>query len=105
MDQLPAHRVRLFDHRSVVELRRRRINVTAGGDDERYILLAQLGRDGPHVLTFQVHVEDREVESAFLDLLESALHRIASSANGMTEGIEEILEHHGDQRLILDDQD
>src|SRR4051812_26984820 len=50
----PIDRVRLLDHRSIVELWRRRIHVAAGGDDERHVLLAKLGRDRPDVLALQV---------------------------------------------------
>ena len=64
-----------------------------------------LRRDRPDVLAFQVHVKDGEVEAASLDLLQRALNRIAGPSNRVAERIEEVLEHHGDERLVFDDQD
>src|SRR5579884_2926029 len=90
----------LLDHRRVVELGWRRIDVSARRNDERHILLAQLGRHRPNVLTLQIDVEDGEVETALLHLVQRALHRLAGAADLMSERIEKILEHHSDERLI-----
>src|SRR5689334_8076179 len=100
----PIDRVGLLDHWGIVELGRRRVDVTAGGDDERNVLLAEPGGDGPHILAFEVDVEDGEIEPALLDLVERALDRVAGPANLVTQRIEKILKHHGDERLVLDDQ-
>ena len=73
-------------------------------DHERHILLAQLARHGPDVLAFEVHIENGEVEPALLHLVERSLHRIARPADLVSERIEKILQHHGDERLIFDNQ-
>jgi hypothetical protein len=100
----PVDRVRLLDHRRVVELRRGRIDVTARRDHERNLLLAQPGRDRPDVLALEVHIEDGEVEPTFFHLFERALDRFAGAADLVAEGIEEILQHHCDEGFVLDDQ-
>jgi hypothetical protein len=53
----------------------------------------------------EVHVQDGEVELATADLLERGIDGIAIAADIMAERQDEILQHHGDEGLILDDQD
>ena len=51
-------------------------------------------------------VEDEPLIAMMLeDFLERALNAVAGTANRMTERIEEILEHHRDQRFVLDNED
>ena len=51
-------------------------------------------------------VEDEPLIAMMLeDFLERSLDRIARPPHLVTKGVEEILEHHCDQRLILNDQD
>jgi hypothetical protein len=50
-----------------------------------------------------LHVEDRDFEAAGLDVAKRRLDVIAASDDPVTERFEEILEHHRDQRLVLDD--
>ena len=88
----PVDRIGFLDHRCVVELRRRRIDVATGRNHERHILLAQPGRDRPHVLAFQVDVENGEIEPTFFHLVERAFDGVAGTADLMTQRVEEILE-------------
>src|SRR5689334_11854952 len=97
--------VGLLNHGRVIELGRRRIDVTTRRDHEWHVLLAECARNGPDVLALQVHVEDRKIEAAFLHLGECAFYGVAGPLDLMPKGIEEILEHHRNQRLILDDED
>jgi hypothetical protein len=99
------HRIGLLDDGHVGEFRRRRIDVTAGRDDERHVLLAQPRGDRPNALALQVHIEDRQVEAALVRHRERVRDRFACRGHRMTERLEEILEHHRDQRLVLDDKD
>src|SRR5580765_2663219 len=98
-------RVGLFNHRRVVELGRRRIDMAARRNHEGHVLLAKRAGDRPHILALQIYIEDRKVEAALLNLFKGAFHSITGSLNPMPEGIEEILKHHRDQRLILHDED
>ena len=62
--------------------------------------------DRPDLLAVpQADVEDRDVEAAGLDMAERLLDRFRSWRRPVAERLEEILEHHRDQRLVLDDQD
>src|SRR4051794_32478045 len=97
-------RIGFLDHRRVVEFRWRRIDVPTGRDDEWHIFFAQPRCNRPDVLAFQIHIEDSEVETALLDFLERAFNRVAGPADAMTQRIEEVLEHHRDERFILDNQ-
>src|SRR3954452_24949672 len=85
----PVHRVGLLDHRRIVELRRWGIDVAAGGDHERHVLLPEAGRDWPDVLPLEIHVENGEVETTFLHLIQCAPDGVASTADLMAERIEE----------------
>src|SRR5829696_2659955 len=81
----PVNRVRLFDYWRVIELGGRRVDMPAGCDHERDVLLAKARGDGPHVLALEVHVEDGEVEPAFFDLVEGASDIVARIAHRVTE--------------------
>src|SRR3954454_11287592 len=101
----PVDRVGFFDHRGVIKLWWRWIDVAARRNHERHLLLAQLGRDRPHILALQIDVEDGQIEPTFFNFLEGAPYRVTGATHLVAERIEEILEHHGDQGLVLDDQD
>src|SRR5215213_5818422 len=79
----PIDRIGLLDHRSVVELGWRWVDVAAGRDDERDFALAQRRGDRPYILALEIHIEDGEVESALFGLVERAFDRVASSRDGM----------------------
>src|SRR5688572_1009020 len=84
----------------------RRLDMAAGRDDERRALLRQPVGERPDPLpVLELDVDDGEVEAAGLDPLDRFLDRIAGADHVVTESLEEILEHHRDQRLVLDDQD
>ena len=101
----PVDRVRLFDQRNGRELRRRRIDMAARSDDEGNTLAAQQARDWPHILAFQVDIEDGEIEPAAIRLLERLRDIVAGAVNIVAKRFEEILEHHGDEGLVFDDED
>src|SRR5688500_10661524 len=99
-------RIGLAQHRGIGVLLGRRLDMTAGGDDEGLAFLEQPVGERPDLLAvLQLHVDDGEVESAVLEPGDRLIHRFAGADNPMAEGLEEVLEHHRDQRLILDDQD
>src|SRR5260370_39593466 len=80
------------------------VDAPAGVDHERHVPFAQPGRHRPVSLALQIDVENGEIEPAFFDLVESTLDAIAGATDLMSERIEEVLEHHSDERLILHDQ-
>ncbi len=75
------------------------------GKDERSPLVTQRGGYRPDAFALQIDVEDGQVETALLGLGQRLADRVAGAANRMTHRFEEILEHHRNQRLILDNQD
>src|SRR6476469_4599704 len=101
----PVDRIGFLDHGRVVELGRRRVDVAAGCNHERDLAFAKEASDWPHILALEVHVEDGEVEPALFNLVESALDGVARSADLVAKRIEEILEHHRNERLVFDDED
>ena len=98
-------RIRLFDHRHVRELGGGRIDVTASRENERDLLRAQSLRDGPDALALQIDVENGDVEAALVGLGQCIAYGFSCLADRMAERFEEILEHHRDERLVLNDQD
>src|SRR6188472_973864 len=56
----PIDGIGLFDHRNVGEFRGRRIDVPAGREHKRDLLVAQALGNGPDAFSLQVHVEDRD---------------------------------------------
>ena len=83
-----------------------RIDVSAGGEDEWDPRLGQPVGDGPDMLAaLQVNVQDRDFEAALLDLLHRVCDGVGSSDDLVAKRVEEILEHHRDQRFVFGDQD
>ena len=61
--------------------------------------------DGPHAFALQIDVEDGEVEAVGLDHGERLGHAFARPAHAMAERLDKVLEHHGDERFVFDDED
>lgn len=73
---------------------------------ERYARARQSVTYRPNMFAaFQVDIDDGNVEAARFDPCEGVGNRLTSPRDLMAERFEKILEHHRDQRLVLDDQD
>ena len=80
--------------------------MTTGRQNEWYATLIEAIGNRPGILAVpEVNVDNRNIEPAFLDFRQGFANTIDGRDDPMAKGIEEVLEHHRDQRLILDDQD
>ena len=78
--------------------------MSAGRKNEWYSAIHQCIRHRPAFGSPQIDVEDCEIESTARDAGKCVLDIIGRCRRNMPETFHEILEHHRDQRLILDDQ-
>ena len=53
----------------------------------------------------KIYVKDGYIEAALLHFLQPPGHAVAGTGERMAQHIDEILDHHGDERLILNDED
>ena len=97
--------VRLVDHRHLRKFGRRRVDMAARGDDERDAARAHHAGDRPDILALQVDVEDGQIEAAGVNRVACLADRFTNPLDLMAERIKKILQHHRDERFVLDDQD
>ncbi|MEA3016031.1 MAG: hypothetical protein QOI38_753 [Sphingomonadales bacterium] len=84
----------------------RRLDMAAGGEDEGLAGVGEAVGDRPDGLAvLELDVDDRDVETAALDMRQRVLEALAGADDAVAERVEEILEHHRDQRLVFDDED
>ena len=86
--------------------RGRRRDVAAGGEQERHVAFEQGIGDRPRCLaSAQVNVENRDIEPATGHAGQSSLDRVSGAGDAVAQRIDEILQHHGDEGFVFDDQD
>lgn len=78
--------------------------MSAGRKNERYATIDQRVRHRPAFESPQIDVENCEIESTARDAGKRVLDIIGCPRCNMPEAFHEILKHHRDQRLILDDK-
>src|SRR4051794_5560203 len=78
--------------------------MAAGGEHVGDALLGETVGDRPDTLAVQIDVDDGDVEAPLLDPRQRVGQSLAGGGDPVAEGFEEILEHHRDERLVLDDQ-
>ncbi len=96
---------RLGEDRDAGIFGRGRIDMAAGGEHERDGLANQRVGDRPDPFAaLEVNVDDGDLETALLDPGERAGDGVRRPDHVMPHRFQKILEHHRDQRLVLDDQ-
>ena len=99
-------RVGLGEDRTLGMRRRRRLDMAAGGEDERGPLSASRSATGQTCSpSFSWTSMMATSNPPWPDPGERVLDGIAGAGDRVAERIEEILEHHRDQRLVFDDED
>ncbi|PAV92714.1 hypothetical protein WR25_13478 [Diploscapter pachys] len=96
----------IVPHRAIAEAAVDAVVAAASREHERNVACGERFGDGRALLTAaQVDVEDRSVDAAVLHPRQGAGHRIDGADRRLVEHLEEILEHHRDERFVLDDED
>ncbi len=78
--------------------------MSAAGDHKGHSSCLERACGGPDEFALQIDVEDGKVKAASLALPQGIRQIVAAGMNAMAQRFEEILEHHGDQRLVFDDE-
>ena len=79
--------------------------MASSGQDEGHAAFGQAVANRPDMLAPKVNIEKGDVEAALGDCGHSLLHAFHRADHLVAERVEEVLEHHRDERFVLDDQD
>ncbi|KAK0361986.1 hypothetical protein LTR94_021066 [Friedmanniomyces endolithicus] len=82
----------------------RRLEIATCCEDERDAAILKRIGERPGGFLAQVEVEDGEVKALRFDLGERICDASYGRADAMAHHVDEILEHHGDKRFVLNDK-